>query len=123
MSSRRSRRVVVGYDATAASERALSWALRRAGRKGRVVVVHAGGPDARAVAELPFLERADVFDAVGECSWEVRDLAPADALMDVAAGIEADEIVVGTRRRERLRTGSVCSELLSRSDCPVVVIP
>jgi nucleotide-binding universal stress UspA family protein len=141
MTKARTRCVVVGYDGTAPSERALSWALQRAGRGGRVVLVHAArhqpdrlrivpeatGPGrlahARAVAELPFLERRDVYDV--QCDSEVRDASPADALMSVAAGVEADEIVIGTRRRDRLRSaaGSVCSDLLQRSPCPVVVIP
>ncbi len=135
--------VVVGYDAGPSSERALSWALRRAGRTGRVVVVTRRAHPARpaeapaagagpahpprragAVAELPFLERRDVYGRV-DVDWEVRDEDPASALIEVAADRHADEIVVGSRRRSRLRslTGSVCGELLRRSETPVVVVP
>lgn len=142
MSGRRSRCLVVGYDATASSERALSWALTRAGHGGRVVVVHAArrqpdrlravpdvqGParlaHARAVAERTFRERHEIHDAE-HCDFEIRDLTPADALIGVADQIAADEIVIGARRGDRVRSngGSVCSDLLARSDRPVVVIP
>jgi nucleotide-binding universal stress UspA family protein len=141
MSSAGNRCVVVGYDGCAASERALEWALHRAGA-GRVVVVHAARhqPDplrprvedpasdrlarARAVAELPFLERSDLYDET-RCDVEVRDERPATALLAVAAEVAADEIVVGSRHLGRLRsvTGSVCSDLLQRTPLPVVVIP
>jgi nucleotide-binding universal stress UspA family protein len=135
--------IVVGYDAQAPSERALSWALTRAGATGRVVVVHAARrqPDrlrpglplpsarerlahAHATVELPFLERRDVYD-VGTCEYEVRDESPADALVTVATEVGADEIVVGSRRQERLRsiTGSVSSDLVHRAPCPLVVVP
>jgi Universal stress protein family. len=137
------KRVVVGYDATAASERALSWAVARAGADGQVVIVHAAQqqPDrlrrpamrpnefarlarARATSELPFLERRDVYD-VAECERQVRDDAPASALMAVADEIDAHEIVVGCRRQGRLRSvsGSVSAELLAHSERPVVVVP
>ena len=138
----RARCIVVGYDAKDHSERALTWALRRAGSEGRVVVVHAARPQpdrlrvtpepgraqrlarAHAVAELPFLERDDVHRAV-RCDFEVRDQTPAEALLTVAEEVDADEIVVGSRRLARMRsvTGSVCSDLLHRSPRPLVVIP
>lgn len=134
--------LVVGYDAGPPAERALSWALQRAGRSGRVVVVHAARrqPDrlrvapepsraerfnhARATVELPFLERRDVYD-VADCDYELRDETPAEALLAVADEVGADEIVVGTRGQDRLRsmTGSVCAELIRRSTRPLVVIP
>lgn len=135
------RTIVVGYDAKEPSERALTWALRRAGDDGRVVVVHAARrqPDrlrmvpqpgraerlarARAVAELPFLERADVLSAA-RCDFEVRDATPAEALLAVADEVEADEIVVGSRRLDRMRsvTGSVCTDLIHRCTRPLVVV-
>lgn len=134
--------LVVGYDAGEPSERALTWAVARAGRGGHVVVVHAArrqrdllhvgpGPGrrdrfdhARATVELPFLERRDVYE-IGDCDYELRDESPVDALLAVAEELGAEAIVVGTRGRDRLRsvTGSVCAELLRRSDRPVVVVP
>jgi nucleotide-binding universal stress UspA family protein len=139
---RTARTIVVGYDAQQPSERALTWALRRAGEDGRVVVVHAARrqPDrlrvipqpgraerlarARAVAELPFLERTDVHRAA-RCDFEVRDDTPAEALLAVADEVGADEIVVGSRRLDRMRslTGSVCSDLMHRCSRPLVVVP
>jgi nucleotide-binding universal stress UspA family protein len=117
--------LIVGYDASATAERALSWALHRAGADGCVVLVHADEDAARgrALSELPFLERGDVYDV--PCAVEVRGGPPAEVLMEVAAEHDADQIVVGTRRTGRLSGAgrSVCSELLRRSPCPVVVVP
>ena len=134
--------VVVGYDGAPPAERALSWAVTRAGHDGRLVVVHAARrqpdrlrivPDvsrpqrlahARGTVELPFLERRDVYE-VADCDYELRDDSPADALLAVADEVDADEIVVGTRGQDRLRsiTGSVCADLMRRSRRTLVVVP
>lgn len=137
------RRLVVGYDASPGSERALGWAVQRAGATGQVVVVNGArrqtdrlalptartGASARvtraeAVVEVPFLERDDLFEGVA-CESQVRDASPADALMQAAEELGADAIVVGTRHQGRLRatTGSVCADLLQHSACPIVIVP
>jgi len=137
------RRLVVGYDASPGSERALGWAVQHAGAKGQVVVVNGAKrqtgrlalPKARtnesaraalaeAVVDVPFLERDDLFRGVA-CDSQVRDASPADALMQAAGELDAHAIVVGTRHHGRLRaaTGSVCADLLQHGPCPIVIIP
>jgi nucleotide-binding universal stress UspA family protein len=137
------KRLVVGYDASAGAERALSWAVEHAGASGRVVVVNAAKPqpdrlhlplpgpgglarvsEAQATLDVAFLERSDLYENA-ECDSEVRDGTPAAALMQVAKELDADAIVVGTRHLSRLRasTGSVGSALLEHSEWPVVIVP
>lgn len=137
------RRFIVGYDSSAGSERALTWALDRAGARGLVLLVNAARPQpdrlhvglsspsehvrlarAEALLELAFLERDDLYAEV-ECLADVRDAEPAAALIDAADESDADAIVVGCRDQSRLRaaTGSVCTELLERSMRPLVVVP
>lgn len=134
---------MVGYDASPGSERALGWAVQRAGATGQVVVVNGARPQtdrltlppartgataradlAQAVVDVPFLERDDLFRGVA-CDAQVRDSSPAVALMEAADELDAHAIVVGTRHQGRLRaaTGSVCAELLERSPCPIVIVP
>lgn len=86
-------RLVVGYDASAGSERALGWAIDRAGAAGQVLVVNGAKPQpdrlalptsrrdrsartatAEAVVDLAFLERDDLYKSV-RCDSQVRDAA------------------------------------------------
>jgi nucleotide-binding universal stress UspA family protein len=143
METHEGRRLVVGYDASPGSERALGWAVQRAGATGRVLVVHGAkrqtdrlalptprvGESARAalaeaVVDVPFLERDDLFQGV-DCDSQARNASPANALMQIAEELDAHAIVVGTRHRGRLRatTGSVCADLLEHSPRPIVIVP
>lgn len=133
----------MGYDASAASERALSWAIEHAGKGGRVVLVYAAKPQpdqlrvpgpgtseedrvlrAQRALDLAFMERTDLYGDT-ECSSEIRYAEPASALMELAEELDADAIVVGSRHQGRLRavTGSVCADLLEHAIRPVVVVP
>ena len=136
------RRLVVGYDGTEESHAALCWALKRAGARGRGVIVNA--PRDRAGTSLPpplglghhdrealghaildelVLEDTDLVAARFET--EVIDDHPAAALIRAAAEHDADEIVVGRGRhglREAVLGGSVSSELVEKADRPVVVV-
>lgn len=123
----RPRSIVVGYDKTRESEAAITWALRRAGRRGRVVLVHGARHEptahGEAVTELPFLERDEIYDF--DVITYVSDAAASEAILCAARDHEADEIAVGHRPRSGLRSlsGSVCAELLSHSPVPVTVVP
>jgi nucleotide-binding universal stress UspA family protein len=134
--------IVVGYDGSPASRAAVSWAVRRAGRSGRLILVNAGRRhgglldrpsfevwirDRRAfghalIDEL-ILERDDV--AAADIDVEVVDDFPAPVLLDAARKHDADEIVIGTRHRGRLAAlhGSVARELLGDAERPVVLVP
>ena len=134
--------VVVGYDGSPASRAAVKWAVRRAGRSGRLVLVNAGRRHAgllerpsfevwvrdrvaygHALIDELILESDDLVDAHLEV--EVDDCLPAKALMDAAARHDADEIVIGTRHRGRLAQlhGSVARVLLEETDRPVTLVP
>jgi nucleotide-binding universal stress UspA family protein len=140
MSERRT--LVVGYDGSPASRAAVSWAVRRAGRSGRLVLVNAGRRHGgvldrqsfelwvrdrvaygQALIDELILERDDLIDVALEV--EVIDDLPATALMEAARAHDADEIVIGTRQRGRLAAlhGSVARELLERTDRPVILVP
>jgi nucleotide-binding universal stress UspA family protein len=142
-SHRRPHRVVVGYDGSQPARDAVSWAAERVGRHGLVIIVNAGRgqPDWLAAPGLDRLLRDrllyghalidELFLEAGDdllttrCETEVIDDLPARALAAAARRWDADEIVVGSRHRARVRahTGSVARELLQIADRPVVVVP
>lgn len=133
------REIVVGYDGSEQSMRALERAAQIAGEDGRVTLVTAGAilpssprGDLDATADeleerrrvlLEGRERlaelgieADVVEAVGN---------PADAIIETARDLEADLIVVGTRGRNvaaRMLLGSVSARVVDRAHCDVLVV-
>jgi nucleotide-binding universal stress UspA family protein len=145
-SSRRSKpgpTIVVGYDGSEPSRFALGVAARRAGRRGRVFVVHAYDL-APELAALPNSDRwlaerqahgRSILDAIllvgndelldTEYETELIHGPAAQAIADVAQARDADEIIVGARGLGRVRSllGSVSHELLHVADRPVLVIP
>lgn len=138
---RRGSRVVLGYDRTRAARAALAEAARRVSPDGTLVVVYASrSPDAlvdaagyedvvgahdRCVQQI----RQDVAETdLGDATVEVR-LARnpvAEALVGTGQALEADEIIIGHRRRSRI--GALIGHRVSRSvlrlsDRPVVMVP
>jgi nucleotide-binding universal stress UspA family protein len=134
--------IVVGYDGSPASRAAVSWALDRAGRSGRIVIVNAGRRQGglldrpsleawmrdrrafgHALIDKLVLERDDV--AAAHIDVEVVDDFPVPVLLYAARKHDADEIVIGTRHRGRLAAlhGSVARDLLDDADRPVVLVP
>jgi len=135
--------IVVGYDGSAPSNAAVTYAAERVGRKGRMFIVHAVGPVANwvgAPGEQPVDEYShrrgrDLLDGLMvemgnvlmDRDFEV-ELVPggaAQALCHVAETRDADEIVLGSRGQGRLGSllGSVSEDVLRHADRPVVVIP
>ena len=135
--------IVVGYDGSEASREAVAYAAGRAGRRGKVYVVHCFGPPpdwlgapnyqrmledhqgrGKAVLDALLLEDGN---ALMDVDYELELLGgkPAEAIAGVAETRDADEIVIGSRGFGRLRSalGSVSHELLHLADRPVVVIP
>lgn len=136
-------RIVVGYDGSEPSRRALEEAARRIGPDGQLYVVHSfhapgeqyGQPNAneklaeeqeRARRVLDELEGDSVSWLAGG-RWESELLAgpPAEAIVRVASARDADEIFIGSRGvgRARALLGSVAHDVLHRADRPVVVFP
>jgi nucleotide-binding universal stress UspA family protein len=134
--------VVVGFDASPASHAAVSRAIQRVGRNGKLYLVHAWevpdvwrGPGTRAAyvdqaltaAEEVIASAPAAHPAVETITWESELIGgpAAKAIADVAEARHADEIIIGTRGFGRVRAllGSVAHELIHLAPCPVTVIP
>lgn len=140
MSPERSPVLVVGYDGSEESQAAVAYAARRAGPAGRIVVVHALAPSlplvnvvtvgaessehGAAVLDGLLMEQGDELTGT-TFDLEAPRARPAEALVDTARKVDADEIVVGSRGLGRVESalGSVSAELLRQADRPVTVIP
>lgn len=135
--------MAVGYDGSEEARAAVAYAAKRAGREGRVIVVYAFGPPpdwlgapnyqhvlddhqghGRAVLDALILEGGDDLVETNY-SLELIGGPPGEALVNVAAAENADEIVLGSRGFGRVRAalGSVSQDVLRHADRPVVVIP
>jgi nucleotide-binding universal stress UspA family protein len=133
--------IVLGYDESPGSKRALAMAVELAVRYAEpLVLVYGVEPPGgmgeeflahqRALAELG---RTAVSHAVDEAARagvptvvEVLDAKPAQALIEAADRHDARVIVVGTRGESPLRgavLGSVSHKLLHLSDRPVLCVP
>jgi len=138
----RVRRIVVAYDGSDASVRAVQFALRfMAGEGAEIWIVHATDPP-RTVAEprteeeqgsestaieqsLRAIQSAADPSGIRMHVW-VREGKAANVVLDAAAEARADLIVVGTRGlrgASRLLLGSVSTEVMTHSNRPVTVVP
>lgn len=136
-------RIVVGYDGSEAARAAVAHAAARAGRRGKVYVVHSFGPPpdwlgapnyqrvlgdhqghGKAVLDALLLEDGNALMDV-DFELELTGGPPAKAIAAVAEARDADEIVIGSRGLGRLGSalGSVSQQLLHLADRPVTVIP
>lgn len=113
--------VVVGYGATEESEAALAEAGREALRRGTELHVLALGSEAAIDVGTRL--------AQGAPSWTLHDQPEhqgvADAVLDLAAEVGAEVIVVGARRRSpvgKLLLGSAVQEILLASEVPVLLV-
>jgi nucleotide-binding universal stress UspA family protein len=133
--------IVVGYDGSAGAKAALEYAVALdTGPDSRVVVTYAyaappdwfgfpnyeqalQGHQLRGQRLLRELEERGI--ATGELEIELIEGPPADALVRLAHGRDAHEIIVGSRGLGRFRAalGSVSHELLHEADLPLVVVP
>jgi nucleotide-binding universal stress UspA family protein len=122
--------IVVGYDGTDPSRSAVTYAAGRAGRDGKVVVVHVFGSPApsetvrRRVLETLLIQSGDALHDT-DFELEIVEGHPAEAIAWIAEERNADEIAVGARgaRPGQPLPDSVSRELRQIADRPVVVIP
>jgi nucleotide-binding universal stress UspA family protein len=139
--------IIVGFDGSDHSRRALEWAIREAAARRAPLTVltvsqavagywgapvaYPGDQDLTSQArELAQKETDSALEQAGPGSrppsvtvQAVTDL-PAEALLQAAAG--ADMLVVGSRGAggfKRLLLGSVSTQVTHHARCPVVVIP
>jgi nucleotide-binding universal stress UspA family protein len=139
--------IVVGIDGSANSKRALEWAMRHAGALQvplTVIAVHEvpksywghmpviGPPDAPVLAQL----RVAAEEMTSEVASTVADAGPPSVKVRAMSGFvvqelvdasrDADLIVLGQRGGSglgRLVMGSVSSEVVQHTVCPVVLVP
>jgi nucleotide-binding universal stress UspA family protein len=147
--------IVVGVDGSPQAREALRWASRMATELGGdIVVVHALGLLEQLHGELvaAHARRAEIRDVVerewcsslrrdgtpgsgappggvpGGADWKVvvREGAPVDVLLGVAAEEDADLLVMGSRgigSAPALALGSTSLHVLQRATLPVLVVP
>jgi nucleotide-binding universal stress UspA family protein len=131
--------LVVGYDGSEASRKALDYAAGRV-NGGRLFVVTAVVPAPDWAGTPGWQEAIDEEHRRGnnlleeaverlpegvDYSTELLEGPAAEAIVNVADARHADAIVVGSRGFGRMRAvfGSVSHEVLHLADRPVVVIP
>jgi nucleotide-binding universal stress UspA family protein len=139
--------IVVGVDGSPNSERALDWAMKQAAAVHApltVIAVHEvpksywGGIPVIGPADEPLLEtlRQGAEEMTQKAAGRLGDAAPASVTVRAVSGFvvkelvdasqDADLVVVGTRGASgfaRVLVGSVSSEVVQHSACPVVIVP
>jgi nucleotide-binding universal stress UspA family protein len=118
----RSRRIMVGYDGSEASRRALEAAADLVGYGSTLTVVTVQN------GELDGSVSRDARDRLQLRNVEARYSEPsgeaAEQLVESARRLEADLVVVGRRNRSPLRVllGSVSARVVRRAPCDVLVV-
>jgi nucleotide-binding universal stress UspA family protein len=115
-------RIMVGYDGSEASSRALAAAADLVGYGSTlaVVTVHQGEIDRSMVTDA----RDRLQERHVEARYHEMHGEPAEQLVDKARELGADLIVVGRRSRSPLRMllGSVSAKVVRRAQCDVLVV-
>jgi nucleotide-binding universal stress UspA family protein len=117
----RPRRIIVAFDGSEASQRALDAAADLMGYGSSLAVVHvrrAGAPEGQAVsrARERLLQRqipARYLEACGH---------PAKEIVEAARAVGADLVVVGRRDALKRVLGSVSAAVVRRAPCDVLVV-
>jgi nucleotide-binding universal stress UspA family protein len=139
--------IVVGVDGSPTSERALDWAMKQAAAVGApltVIAVHEvpksywGGIPVVGPADAALLEslRRAAEEMTQRAASRLGDARPASVTVHAVNGFvvqelvdpshDADLVVVGARGGSgftRALIGSVTSEVVQHSACPVVIVP
>jgi nucleotide-binding universal stress UspA family protein len=132
---------VIGVDGSDESEGAVEWCAEVAAAAGASVIAvnvqtplternRAGLPDdwLHYVAQQDVTAWAAPIERAGAplTPVAVRDVRPADGLLEAVGEHEADLLVVGTRGLggfSGLRVGGTALRLLHRAELPLVVVP
>ena len=141
------RGIVVGIDGSPNSERALDWAMGQAAAVRApltVIAVHEvpksywGGIPVVGPSDEPVVEdlRQAAQEMAQRAAGRLGDAGPASVTVHAVSGFvvkelvdasrDADLVVVGARGASgfaRLLMGSVSSEVVQHSACPVVIVP
>ncbi len=123
--------IVAGYRDTPESQAALEWAIAYAQQeRGRLVVVATptggGAVGVSPEQEIDLLRDRLVTAAVEHTIVHLHGERPAaDEILERAAGVDADLIVIGQRRRSpvgKMLLGSTSQRILLDAVCPVVAV-
>ena len=139
--------IVVGVDGSPNSERALDWAMKQAAAVRApltVIAVHEvpksywGGIPVVGPADAALLEslRQAAEEMTQRAASRLGDAGPASVTVHAVNGFvvkelvdasqDADLVVIGARGGSgfaRVLVGSVSSEVVQHSACPVVIVP
>jgi nucleotide-binding universal stress UspA family protein len=117
----RPRTIVVGYDGSDASRRALDAAADLVGYGSTLAVVHvrcAGAP----VGETVGLARERLLERQIPARYLEPSGHPATEIVEAARAVSADLVVVGRRSALERVLGSVSSAVVRRAPCDVLVV-
>ncbi len=125
--------VLVGYIPTPEGIAALDYAIAYAEQnEARLTVVNTAKDGDYAHPQFATAEDVDTIDAllatrkVEHTIVRPTDGKPAaEAILDTAAEVGADTIVIGVRRRSpvgKMLTGSTAQAIILRADCPVIAV-
>jgi nucleotide-binding universal stress UspA family protein len=116
------RRIVVGYDGSDAARRALDAAADLTGYGSTLSVVTVQTEDVEQWISSD--ARARLLERHVAARYHVTAGEPAEELVEKAAELGADLLVVGRRSRSPLRAllGSVSSRVVRRAGCDVLVV-
>jgi nucleotide-binding universal stress UspA family protein len=116
--------VVVAYGATEESEAALTHGVAEAVRRQAPLHVLVTSAEAETAAQHRLHSTEEKLSV-----WALHEApahqSPAHAVLDVAAEVNAEVIVVGTRRRSpvgKLLLGSLAQEILLAAETPVLLV-
>jgi nucleotide-binding universal stress UspA family protein len=139
--------IVVGIDGSPNSEHALDWAMRQAAAvRAPLTVITVHEVPKSYWSDIPVIGPADksLLESLRQAAEEMTrkvagrlgDAGPAAVTVHAVSGFavkelidasqDADLIVLGTRGASsftRLLMGSVSSEVVQHSACPVVIVP
>jgi nucleotide-binding universal stress UspA family protein len=125
--------VLLAYVSTPEGDAALTVAVQEAQQRSTsAVVVNITRPEAEVDSPFSAEQALDAvagrFAALG-LNAEIRQLPPtadvAQAILDVAAEVDAELLVIGLRRRStvgKFVLGSTSQRILLGADCPVVAV-
>jgi len=122
---------LVGTDSVGTSERLIEYLEGRVGDGDTVIAVNSlRGGDGTSDEEV--IEGRDALETLTEAFADVDDHqlvrgnSPQEDLLDFAEKHDADELVIGIRKRSptgKLMFGSTAQDLLLTTELPVVCVP
>lgn len=124
-------KILVGYIPTPEGIAALDYAIAEATHgDAHLIVLNTGKNGDYSDPQFATAEDVDALEAQLSTlgiSYDIRrpthGQSAAEAMLETATEVEADQIVIGIRRRNplgKLITGSTAQEILLGADCPVV---